>query len=588
MAYSSVAPGVGYKDPHDLNDPVFTPEDSEFVAKTVAARLMELGASLGEVRRLVELLGSMSRVSPQSPVDAQTAALIAQLDSLTHQEIVRLLQDAAGLHADKFGVKADGITDDTAALMAGLAESARLGLPLHLPVGARVRVAGTLRPPSGSTLDGRGGMLVWDTNTGPGSWLVSVSNTNQVVLRDVALWYTGPTSVDQRGLAAVNATNLTVERVTVGSDQMGMASVSINALGMLFDGCYDLHLSDLFVTKCDNGVRIKACHDVDLNGLQVHNCRLGLWLSNLHRFTARKGLIKARTDGTVEGNGVLIDGNLAGDTDTITIEDFVVEDTAHTSFRIGGAVPVYRVSFVRCKSVRCRNNGFKTLGGEVNSNSWHRFIRFIDCEVIDCGMNVDSTNAAAVAVHLSKDVVVSNLIVRPEGGRSDGFSCRNGVYVAGSSRVSITNLAVDLPAYAGIYVGSALGDCADVTVDGARIATNNGGYPVVLTWTNVTFRRITMRGLSIEHYGEEAWVIAAAKSDTSDLVGGIDLEVQMKNVNPVTKVCTGTGRSDLRVEWKGLPPSDMSYTGFKDGSRWWGGASDSALGLRQGGAWRWL
>ena len=74
MAYSSVAPGVGYKDPHDLADPVFTPEDSEFVAKTVAARLMEQGSRVSTVEDRLDALAVASGVSPGSPGDAAVAA----------------------------------------------------------------------------------------------------------------------------------------------------------------------------------------------------------------------------------------------------------------------------------------------------------------------------------------------------------------------------------------------------------------------------------------------------------------------------------------------------------------------------------
>ena len=35
MARSTTPAGIGYKDKHDLNDKVFTPADSEFVAVTV-------------------------------------------------------------------------------------------------------------------------------------------------------------------------------------------------------------------------------------------------------------------------------------------------------------------------------------------------------------------------------------------------------------------------------------------------------------------------------------------------------------------------------------------------------------------------
>ena len=112
----------------------------------------------------------------------------------------------------------------------------------------------------------------------------------------------------------------------------------------------------------------------------------------------------------------------------------MVADAGATGFRLGGQNPVTRVGHVRCVAVRCGSNGFKTLGGTVSSGSRHRYIRYVDCTALDVGLG-GGTNSAGVAVHLSDDVVVSGLTV----GTStvSGYSCRDGVYVAGSSRVRI-------------------------------------------------------------------------------------------------------------------------------------------------------
>ena len=81
-------------------------------------------------------------------------------------------------------------------------------------------------------------------------------------------------------------------------------------------------------------------------------------------------------------------------------------------------------------------------------------------------------------------------------------------------------------------------------------------------------------------------MIATAKSDTSTLIGGIRVELELMNSSAITQICTGTGRPDITADLRGPVPSDLSYTGFADGSRWW--ADDGRLGLRQSGTWRWL
>lgn len=593
MAYSSVAPGVGYKDSHDLDDPVFTPEDSEFVAKTVAARLMEQGSRVSTVEDRLKALAMATGAAPGSPGDAAVAAYALDPESQTRAALDAryATTDRVGLVAADFGVKADGITDDTGALMAGLAESARLGLPLHLPAASLLRVTGTLRPPSGAILEGNGSTLEWATPTGAGSWLVSLSGTTGVTLRDVVLKFSANASTftDQRGLTALRAWSLTLDRVSLWSVSDTAASASINALGLLLQDCVDLRLDRISMDGWSNAIRLRNLDGVDITSLSVHRYRLGLWVSDCKRIRVRGGRIWGKNFAFAQDsghNGILVDADVNGGTDTILFEDITVEDSGATGFRLGGQKEVYRIDFVRCRAIRAGSNGFKTLGGTVAAGSWHRFISFTDCYVEDCGMG-GGTNTAAIAVHLSTDVTITNLTVRPGGARADGRSSREAVSVAGASRVAMTNIVVSFPEYAGIYLNPALGAYNDINVYGANIVTSASATSLVISWKNITARRVTMSDVRVEHYGT-GYVIASEKSDSSELIGGVRLGVQILNTNAVTQIATGTGRSDLMVDLRGQVPSDLSYTGFKDGSRWWGEGSGRALGLRQGGAWRWL
>ena len=591
MAYSSVAPGVGYKDPNDLNDKVFTPADSEFVAKTVAARLMEQGSRVSTIEDRLKALAVASGTAPGSPGDAAVAAYALDPESRTRAALDAryATTDRAGLRLADFGAKADGVTDDTAALVAGLAESARLGLPLHLPAGSVVRVVGTLRPPSGATLEGQHATLEWTAATGAGSWLMILSDTTGVTLRDVQLKFSAaPKSfTDQRGLAAIGASGLTLDGVSLWSVSDRAASASINALGMMLRSCPRLKLNRISVDGFSNAIRLRDLEDTDLTSLAVYRYRLGLWVSDCKRLRVRGGRIWGKNFAFAQDpghNGILVDADTFGGTDTVLFEDVTVEDSGATGFRLGGASEMYRIDFVRCRAIRAGSNGFKSLGGEIADKSWHRFVNFLDCYVEDCGLG-GGTNTAAVAVNLSTDVTVSNLRVRPGGARADGYSCRDGVAIAGSLRVSVSNLAVGNPQYSGIWLNSALGEYGDITVDGARISTSGSATPLVIRRADITVRRVSMRGIRINHAGT-GYVIDAVKSDTSTLIGSIRVELELMNSSAITQICTGTGRPDITADLRGPVPSDMSYTGFSDGSRWW--AADGRLGVRQSGAWRWI
>ena len=105
---------------------------------------------------------------------------------------------------------------------------------------------------------------------------------------------------------------------------------------------------------------------------------------------------------------------------------------------------------------------------------------------------------------------------------------------------------------------------------------------------NATFRRIAITGYPVvEHYGE-GHVLDATKSSSTVVTGGIQAQWQMLNTLPVTNLGTGSLYPEVVVDIKGKIPTDLSSADFADGSMWQGFSSTKTLGLRQGGAWRWL
>lgn len=603
MALGNIS-GIAYVVPDDPGHPDVLPEDTKGIAASIAARLREWGLRLNErvdtLASRVDAMAVATGVAPGSPEDGVVAGLVLDTASNTRGALngvvqsildpaLEALPETGALRVEDFGAVCDGVTDDTAALTAGLAESARLGLPLHLPANNRIAVSGTLRPPSGATLEGNGTTLEWATPTGAGSWLVILSDTTGVTLRDVTLKFSAGTAsfTDQRGLAALRARNLTLDRVSLWSVSDTAASASINALGLLLQDCVGLRLDRISMDGWSNAIRLRNLNDVDITSLGVYRYRLGLWVSDCKRVRVRGGRIWGKNFKFAQDsghNGILVDADVNGGTDTILFEDVTVEDSGATGFRLGGASEMYHIDFVRCRAIRAGSNGFKTLGGTVESRTWHRFVSFTDCYVEDCGLG-GGTNTAAIAVHLSTDVTITNLTVRAKGARADGYSSREAVSIAGSHRVTVLNVSVTNPEYAGIYLNSALGEYSDITVDGARIATGGAATPLVISRSNITVRRVVMRNVRVNHSGT-GYVISTAKSDTSTLIGGIRVELELMNSSAITQICTGTGRPDITADLRGPVPSDLSYTGFADGSRWW--AADGRLGLRQSGTWRWL
>ena len=572
-----------YVDPDDPTHRVVTPEDTMEIALSADGRLREIKGRL-------DAMGVITGVAPGSPEDAATAAYVADPASQTRAALDSRYElaggvDRAGLRLADFGGTADGVTDDTAALVAGLAESARLGLPLHLPARARIALAGQVNIPVGASIHGHSATLSWARTTGAGAWLLSANYAWGSEIVDLSLVVDTSASTVQRGFTAVGAGNLTVRNLSVKATVPGAGSASVNENGARFEAAENVSVAGLSVEGFDYAVRVKGLYMSEINGFEVKRYRTGLYATDTTYCAFRNGDISTKGPNTTQDdghNGVLIDATGSGLTDMLTLEDVMVADAGATGFRLGGQNPATRVSHVRCTAVRCGSNGFKTLGGTVDSGSRHRYIRYVDCTALDVGLGGGS-NSAGVAVHLSDDVVVSGLTV---GTRTvSGYSCRDGVYVAGASRVRIIAPDIRRPTFAGIAVRSALGEVSDVSVLGGKVATVDGANALDFSWEATTFRRVSVEGTKVEHYGT-GYVIHARKDASSSLSGPLSVEVALVTSGAITNVCTGTGREDVSARITGPVPSDLSYTGFADGSRWW--AADGRLGLRQSGAWRWI
>lgn len=602
MAIGSTPGGSGHVVPDDPDHRLVTPEDTVAMARMEDARFREVGTKVGELLARVNDIAVASGVASGSPDDGKVAAFVRDGQSLTRDALTTVfrsildptleaLPDTGMLRVEDFGAVCDGVTDDTAAVKAGLDESARLGVPLFFPAANTLRIRGMLRLPSRAQIEGRGCTLLWKEGNGSGSWLMHADGTTGCTVRDLTLRTEAPLADvgNQRGFTAVEANGLTVHGLSVHCVVGQAGSESINALGMFFKSCPNLNVGRLSVDGFDNGIRFFLCEDLSCEGVSVHRFRLGLWVSDCKRARFRDGITKTYTKTPIDGpgaNGVLIDADTAGGTDGLTFEDWVVENSWETAYRIGGQNPVYRVDFIRCNVLRCGNNGFKTLGGTRESGSRHRFIRYTDCTVVDAGFRED-TNCAGIAVHLSDDVTISGLVVRSSS--STGFSCREGVYVAGSNRVSIDNPTIFRPLVAGIRIGGALGDVDTVTVNGGRFTTAGSADVFDIDWRYVTMRRIVIAGYpTVEHWGD-GFIVRAQTNASGEVREAPRVSWATGNPSAPSNVVTGSGSREVHADVWGLSPANLSSAStLGDGSRWAGGTSGRALGVLKNGTWVWL
>ena len=598
MAIGSTPGGSGHVVPDDPDHPLVVPEDTVAMARMEDARFREVGTKLRELLARVTDIGVAAGIVAGSPDDGKVAAFVRDPVSRTRGALtdfvrslldpaIEALPEAGVLRVEDFGAVCDGVTDDTAAVREALRVSSETGQPLQLPAGDTLAVSGRLDIPTGVTLDGRGSTLVWKAPTGSGSWLVSLNSTTNTTVRDVTFKFTAATPASQRGLTAVSAVNLQLDNVRVESTTAGAGSDSINALGFFFDQCVGLRVAGLEVAGFDNAIRFKRCDDWTLQDFEVWRYRLGVWISDCKRARVRDGHIYGKSPNSAQEpghNGVLLDASADAATQNIVLEDILVEDSGATGFRLGGQNPIDGVDHVRCRAVRAGSNGFKTLGGTLESGSVHRRVRYLNCSSVDVGLG-GGANTYGLAVHLTNDVYIADFTATSSS--STGVSCRTGVDVAGAKRVIVRDAQVYRPEVAAISIREALGDVSDVTIAGGFFSTSNGAHAFLIDWRWRTFRRITVTGAPVcEHYGA-GFLVYADKNSSSAVVGGVSVSLTVAR-DAISSVISGPGATDVLMDIYGVAPSDLSNAACADGSRWYGNRGDRAFGVRRNGGWAWL
>ena len=141
MALGNIS-GISYVVPDDPGHPTVTPEDTEAIAKSIAARLREWGLRLTErvdtLSARVDAMAVATGQAPGSPEDGAVAGFILDAASRTRAAVdsvvgsaMRPILDFGPVHISRFGAKGDGVADDTAALVAAGAS----GREVHFSTG---------------------------------------------------------------------------------------------------------------------------------------------------------------------------------------------------------------------------------------------------------------------------------------------------------------------------------------------------------------------------------------------------------------------------------------------------------------------
>ena len=556
----------------------------------------------GSLEHKIDQLSSMGGVGPSTPIDGQTSALIDSPNTLTRFSLETVIKSVVGsglldsiyrkntdkgVHLEQLGAYMDGVKDDSDAVDRGLMLSASMGVPLIVPQGKRILLSKQISMPSGASINGNGSTFYWTQPTNPGTWLINANSKYACTVSDLTLEVETPVNADQRGVTAVNAVGFQLSNVKIRATNPGAGAGSNNKMGLLIQKSTAVNIDDVSIENFDIGLRYSQIKNFIATNIQVDNYRLGLWVSDCINGQFYSGRIKGKGPNTTQDpghNGILVDTDSKYGTNHITFADYVVEDSGATGYRLGGQNPIGNVFFIRCKAYRAGSNGFKTLGGTVESKSRHRYVHFIDCFAEDSGLG-GGTNTYGIAVHLTDDVNITNFICNNESASNSAYY---GIDVCGSNRVTVTNPSIYRPLVAGIAVRTALGDVADCTIDGGRFITSGGADTFLFDFPSRTLRRINIRNFpAVEHY-TPGYVIRINSDSSSSVIGGISAEYHTTNNTSVTNHITGSDPSLVHAEIKGQAPSDLTYAAFADTSRWYGRGGSRAFGIMKGRSWTWL
>ena len=525
MAIGSTPGGSGHVVPDDPDHPLVTPEDTVAIARMEEARFREVGTKLRDLLARMDAFAGAVGLAPGSPSDSAVAAFILDAASRTRSALdavvgseIRSVLDAGPVHVSRFGAKGDGVTDDTAALVA----AADSGREVHFDGARTYNFVGPITISAGTR---------WMTHGALFYCTAPRSNYN-IVLQDEtfvdALEASFAGGDDDRGVL-VAGSHVEIGRVRLVARKPSTVrnyrrrGLTIGQEGV---GCQHVRLGDVSVEGFLYAVDSWNGTDVTVDRLTMRGHVQGLFLRNPNRWTVRAGsadkINMSMASGGPGENSILIetDGNV--ESGEVSVANFHSRESSEHGFRVGGQSPIVGITFDNCKSSRSGAGngtggcGFKALGPtSILSNSRsakHRNIRFINCTVESVAGSGGGRNFSAFNIGKCEGVsFVSPMVTRGTGNAE--YTAGYGIAMIGCENVSISEPVIEYTMSAGIHVydeadsSSATwgGDPSALSISGGFI--RNCGRGLEVSAGDRVVRRLTVSNLTVDagDYGVAIW-----------------------------------------------------------------------------------
>lgn len=498
-----------------------------------AADRAELAAA--NAVRAFDAVLAMSGIGPTSPVDAQTAALINQADTLTHDAVRSVVEEVGaqarplGVHAEDLGVKGDGIADDTAAFYAAAAEAVKQGVPLVIPAGFSIGISSYKRLPEGLTLHANGATIRQLTQSTLRAPVIGFGPRSKVVGK-LAVEAAGGDFC--QGVLISDAPDVTVDRIEVRSTVPGAGrsggggNVATRNNGLRVINSPGFTANRVYVENFDWAVWFEESRAFEVGWLEVSTYSLAVRIkggcsqARIHGGHVYKaGPNSAYLPGY---NGLLMENQSASD--DIRISNFTVDDAGEHGYRVSGFTTQTNIWFDHCMARGSGGSGFKVLGGDDNENGFrNRGITFNACTAIDSG--TINQNCCGFLIQRADDVRLISPVVKKA---KQTYSAVEGIRMSGVSHVTVVAPKImDTHKFA-IHIDEACGNVQDVTFTDLHVSTPSG-HGIYLQNPGVEFRDMRFKGGLVEVYaGDGAGFYAGrytAPEDSGTWRGMNELEV---------------------------------------------------------------
>lgn len=505
------------------------------------------------------------------PTPTRFRAWSGAVNGSTSVEYVRTATQAGADTATLTPVlTANGVADDSTALLASATAAVALGLPLSLPAEKTIALASRVNLPAGLVLHTNDAKFKGLTATG--DFLLTVDANTQIV-GDLRVEVAAGANV--RGVYLAG-TDITVGAIEVTAPAAGAGAGDLNDNAVAINAATGVRVGAIKCNNFDFPIKVTSSTNIQVGRIETIGYVRGVYLSNVVDMTVQSGLAHtASPNASISPghNALLIDATAHDATREIRFNNYVVRDSGEHGIRIGGNKRVRNVWFNECSIFNVGGCGIKVLGGaEVDAN-YHENIFIQSVLVEDAGQSAG--NAAGVMLQFVKNATVTDPIVRK---RSKTYSAAHGVEIQAAENILVTNPIITDTLTACYEVSFVLGNCTNVRLSGGLMSSATGSG-VLIDYTNRTFRRVSVENHPQIDISGAGFAVNLINSGAGSVVGGSWITWQ--SVQAAASQYTGTLSGwfcDVRAAFTGDP-------GFKNGSTW----IDNATGqirIRNANVWK--